>query len=102
VSTYIFSGTSIPIVCKAAVSERLTGHQVRTVPVLDRSHYTPDPSAITVSIEAGSTAGWRGLVDVAIGIDDFGTCGPGDAVLAHHGFTADAVLARIREHLDRP
>ncbi|WUJ70281.1 transketolase [Kribbella soli] len=86
----------------AAVSERLTGHQVRTVPVLDRSHYTPDPSATTVSIEAGSTAGWRGLVDIAIGIDEFGTCGPGDAVLAHHGFTADAVLARIREHLDRP
>jgi transketolase len=87
-----------------AVSERLTGdgHQVRTVPVLDRSHYTPDPLATTVSIEAGSTAGWRGLVDVAIGIDEFGTCGPGDAVLAHHGFTADAVLARIHEYLDRP
>jgi transketolase len=88
----------------AAVGDRLTvaGHQVRTVSVLDRSQYTPDPDATTVSIEAGSTAGWSGLVDLAIGIDEFGTCGPGDEVLAHHGFTVGSVLARIRAHLDRP
>jgi hypothetical protein len=74
----------------------------RTVSVLDRSRYTPDPQATTVSIEAGSTAGWDGLVDLAIGIDEFGTCGPGNEVLAHHGFTIDSVLVRIREYLDRP
>jgi transketolase len=87
----------------AAVSNRLTaaGHLVRTVSVLDRSRYTPDPQATTVSIEAGSTAGWDGLVDLAIGIDEFGTCGPGNEVLAHHGFTIDSVLVRIREYLDR-
>ena len=88
----------------AAVSNRLTaaGHLVRTVSVLDRSRYTPDPQATTVSIEAGSTAGWDGLVDLAIGIDEFGTCGPGNEVLAHHGFTIDSVLVRIHEYLDRP
>lgn len=88
----------------AAVGDRLTseGHFVRTVAVLDRSQYSPDPLATTISIEAGSTAGWRGLVDLAIGLDEFGTCGPGNEVLAHHGFTVDSVLAKIHEHLDRP
>ncbi len=41
-------------------------------------------------------------MDLAIGIDEFGTCGPGDEVLAHHGFTVDSVLAKIHEHLGRP
>ncbi|WP_296606447.1 hypothetical protein, partial [Nocardioides sp.] len=67
----------------------------------DRGRYTPDASATTVSIEAGSTSGWAGLVDVAIGIDDFGASGPGGEVMARHGFTTDAVLARVRQHLDR-
>ncbi|MGH3950519.1 MAG: transketolase-like TK C-terminal-containing protein, partial [Pseudonocardiaceae bacterium] len=67
---------------------------------LDRSRYTPDPSATRVSIEAGITSGWTGLVDLAIGIDGFGSSGSGSEVMAHHGFTVDAVLARIREHLD--
>lgn len=88
----------------AAVGDRLTaeGHVVRTIAVLDRSLYEPDPQATTISIEAGTTAGWRGVVDLAIGIDEFGTCGPGDEVLAHHGFTVDSVLAKIHEHLGRP
>lgn len=88
----------------AAVRDRLRadGHSVRLVQVLDRSRYVPDPRATRVSIEAGSTAGWRGLVDLAIGIDEFGTSGPGSEVLARHGLTVDAVLARIRDHVARP
>ncbi|MFD7155570.1 transketolase [Kribbella sp. NPDC059898] len=84
-----------------AVAERLRtlGYSVRVVPVLDRSQYVPGMAPTTVSIEAGSTAGWSGLVDVAIGIDSFGSSGPGDEVMAHHGFTAEQVVARIQDHL---
>ena len=66
---------------------------------LDRSRFVPDPAAHTISIEAGSTAGWKASVDLTIGIAEFGHSGPGDEVMAHHGFTVDAVLARIREYL---
>jgi transketolase len=93
--------TGSEVALGAAVAEALAaeGLETRLVSAMDRSTYVSDPGAFTVSLEAGSTVGWRGLVDLAIGIDEFGTCGPGDEVMAHHGFTATAVLARIREHL---
>ena len=53
-----------------------------------------DYDAVTISIEAGSTAGWQGLVDLAIGIDEFGTCGPGGEVMASYGFTAEPEVER--------
>ncbi|GAB3197636.1 transketolase [Nocardioides hungaricus] len=84
-----------------AVAERLReeGYGARVVSVLDRTHYAPDPGVTTVSLEAGATAGWAGLVDLAIGLDGFGDSGPGDEVMAHHGFTVDTVAERIRAHL---
>ncbi|WP_427891814.1 transketolase [Kribbella sp. GL6] len=84
-----------------AVADRLRthGYSVRVVPVLDRSQYAPGTAPTTVSIEAGTTAGWTGLVDVAIGIDSFGSSGPGDEVMAYFGFTVDQVVARIQDHL---
>ncbi len=55
-----------------------------------------------VAIEAGTTRGWRGVVGdrgLVVGIDRFGESGPEKALLAHFGFTAEAVAARVREHL---
>ncbi len=78
------------------------GISVRTVSAMDRSSYRPDRSVPRVSIEAGVTSGWRGLVDLAIGVDEFGASGPGGAVLAHFGLTADAIVARITQLLDDP
>jgi len=80
---------------------RSEGHGVRVVAALDRSRYTPNRSATTVSIEAGTTSGWSGLVDLAIGIDEFGASGPGGDVMAHHGFTVDEVTTRVRDYLNR-
>jgi transketolase len=48
-----------------------------------------------VSIEAGSTFGWSRWVDRSIGIDGFGASGPGGEVLAHFGFAAEPVAARV-------
>ena len=53
----------------------------RLVPVLDRSEYTPSSGVTTVSVEAGATSGWQGIVDLAIGIDTFGDSGKGDEVM---------------------
>lgn len=95
------TGSEVPLAAAAAARLAAAGYSARVVPVLDRSRYTPDPSVPTVSLEAGSTAVWAGLVDLAIGINEFGDSGPGDDVMAHHGFTVDQVAARIREYLDR-
>ncbi len=97
----VATGSEVWLAAAVADVLRGEGHAVRVVSALDRSRYTPDPAATRVSIEAGSTSAWSGIVDVAIGIDDFGVSGPGEDVLAFHGFTVDAVLPKIREHLAR-
>ena len=68
---------------------------------MDRSAYTPDVTVPRVSIEAGVTTGWSGLVDLAVGIDEFGASGPGDEVMAHYGLApgliADKVLTLLAD-----
>ena len=95
----VSTGSEVALAADVAEALRADGYSVRVVSALCRSRYVPDPSAATVSIEAGSTDGWTGLVDVAIGLDSFGASGPGDEVMAHHGFTVDGVLPRILAHL---
>jgi transketolase len=60
------------------------------------------PSAIRrrVSIEAGVTGLWAGLVGLdgkAIGIDRFGLSAPGGTVFKELGVTVDAVVQAVRE-----
>jgi len=95
----VATGSEVALGEEVARALTAEGHSVRLVSAMDRSTYTPDPDATIISLEAGSTMGWRGLVDLAIGVDEFGTCGPGGKVMAHHGLTATAVLTRIREYL---
>ena len=97
----VATGSEVSLADEVATVLRKDGYGVRVVSAFDRSHYTPSSTATTISIEAGRTSGWEGLVDLAIGLDAFGDSGKGDEVMAHHGFTADAVLARIRTHLSR-
>ena len=49
-----------------------------------------------LAVEAGATLGWERYVDVAIGIDHFGTSAPGGKVLAEFGFTPANVAAQAR------
>lgn len=95
----VATGSEVSLAAEVAEVLRAEGHGVRVVSALDRSRYTPDRSVPTVSLEAGNTAGWAGLVDLAIGIEDFGDSGPGAEVMAHHGFTAEQVAARVRDYL---
>jgi transketolase len=95
----VATGSEVHLAEAVAEGLRSDGYNVGVVSPLDRTRYTPAAGATRISIEAGVTAGWDGIVDLAIGLDDFGTCGPGDEVLAHHGFTTDAVLGKVRSHL---
>lgn len=97
----VATGSEVSLAVEVAKVLRADGYGVRVVSAVDRSTFTPDPSTTTVSIEAGSTGGWSGHVDLAIGIDEFGVSGPGDGVMARFGFTVDMVAARVCEHLDR-
>ncbi len=59
--------------------------------------------ALLVSIEAGSTLGWErhtGRGGLNIGLDQFGASAPGKDVMAHFGFTAEAIIPQIHEHLE--
>ncbi|MBM4372920.1 MAG: transketolase, partial [Deltaproteobacteria bacterium] len=54
-----------------------------------------------VSLEAGSTMGWRDLVGdqgLCIGLDRFGASAPPEVLAEKLGFTPAAVAARIRTH----
>ena len=95
------TGSEVSLAVGAAELLRADGIGTRVVPVLDRSEYVPTPNRITVSLEAGATAGWKGIVDLPIGIDEFGDSGKGDEVMAHHGFTPEKVAMRIGAFLGR-
>ncbi len=55
-----------------------------------------------ISIEAGSTIGWKKYVGdegIAIGIDDFGASAPGDTLMEKLGFTVENVIKNVKEIL---
>ena len=57
------------------------------------------PGIFNVAIEAGSALGWEryvGLDGLVIGMKSFGASAPYKEVLAHFGFTVDAVVAAAK------
>jgi len=55
-----------------------------------------------VSIEAGSTRLWAGIVGydaLKIGVDDFGTSAPAEAVAKEKGLDLDSVVTKIRNYI---
>jgi transketolase len=57
-----------------------------------------------VAIEAGATHGWHkyiGLDGIAIGVDHFGASAPGEIVLEKFGFTAENIVTKARELLEK-
>ncbi|MDD4868744.1 MAG: hypothetical protein PHQ28_17040, partial [Mycobacterium sp.] len=53
----VSTGSEVALALNVAEALRADGYSVRVVSALCRSRYVPDPSATTVSIEAGSTDG---------------------------------------------
>ncbi len=59
---------------------------------------------LLVSIEAGATLGWErytGRHGLNIGLDRFGASAPAEDLFAHFGFTAQAIVPRIRAALKK-
>jgi len=68
-----------------------------------RRHLLP-PGGRRVSIEAGVTDGWRGIVGergLAIGVDRYGESAPAEVLAEHFGLTGEAVAKRVREWAPR-
>lgn len=60
------------------------------------------PSLPVVAVEAGHPDGWRkytGRIGAVIGIARFGESAPGGELMKHFGFTADAVMAAVRQRV---
>ncbi len=58
---------------------------------------------LKVSVEAGVTLGWErhiGSNGIAIGIDTFGHSAPAEELFRHYGFTAEAIVSKIKAQLD--
>lgn len=97
------SGSEVDLALKAA--DRVHGKSVRVVSVLSLETFCSQPRAIKdilvprdariVACEAGRSMGWDGLADAFLGIEGFGESGPGAAVAAHLGLTAEALATLI-------
>jgi len=98
------SGSEVSLALVAADILAREGVSVRVVSVAWRERFEArrhvlETAGVTVAVEAGSTIGWRHLADAVVGVDRFGASGPGWAVAAHVGLTADAVAAAARSAL---
>jgi transketolase len=62
----------------------------------------PKDRRVRVAVEAGHGDYWRkwvGLDGAVVSLDRFGESGPGPDVLAHFGFSAEQIVATVKELL---
>ena len=105
------SEVSLAVAVADALAVQGIGADVVSMPCWERfdaqpSAYREDvlgSGALRVSIEAGTTMGWERYVGggLRIGIDSFGASGPIDALYAHFGLTAVAIVPKIIDELQR-
>lgn len=98
------TGSEVGVAVAAAELLRGDGVASRVISVPWRERFVEardrfGTAPLTVSVEAGVRTGWGGLTQEQVGIDEFGASGPGDTVLAHFGFTPQAVAERVRTTL---
>ncbi len=109
------TGSELDLAVGAAELLRDDGVAARVISVPWRERFVARRDAfgtapVTVSVEAGVRAGWRGVAGTGqVGIDEFGASGQGNHVLAHFGLTPGAVadevhaaLATRNDATDRP
>jgi len=108
--TLIATGSEVGISVDAAERLAKTGLHVRVVSMpcpqlflrqdeAFRRSLLP-PGGRRVSVEAGATGWWKGIVGdqgLTIGIDRFGESAPAEALAEHFGFTGEAIAERVRK-----
>ncbi|HEU4511610.1 MAG TPA: transketolase [Nocardioidaceae bacterium] len=98
------TGSEVGVAMAAADLLREEGVAARVISVPWRERFVDvrasfGTAPVTVGVEAGVRNGWGALTQHQVGIDEFGASGPGDTVLAHFGFTPQAVAERVRTTL---
>ena len=69
-----------------------------------KNEVLPPAVKARVSVEAGTTFGWRehvGPYGETVGRDDFGASAPYKTILEHFGFTVDNVVAKARDTMKK-
>jgi transketolase len=108
----VATGSEVEVAC--AVAEALEGEgvgvDVISMPCMElfagqddgyRADLLP-ANALKVSIEAGATMGWErwvGSDGLTIGLDRFGASAPAEDLYAKFGFTAEAIVPKIKAKL---
>jgi transketolase len=106
----IATGSEVDISIQAARILAASGTPVRVVsmPSADvfeaqdesyRQAVLPDSLRARVAVEAGHVDYWRkwvGLDGAVVGMTTFGESGPGGEVMAHFGFTPEAIVAAVK------
>ena len=106
----IASGSEVSLALEA--QEKLNAQNIKTrvvsMPSWDifdrqpedyRNSVLPPETKARISIEAGSTLGWRRYVGTegdTIGIDHFGASAPGELLMKKFGFTVDNIVNRAK------
>ncbi len=87
----------VSVVCTELFDEQGATYRAELLPA----------DALIVSVEAASTFGWERYTGNAvypagltIGIDSFGASAPAKDLFAHFGFTADAIVSKIKHKLN--
>ncbi len=109
--TLIATGSEVHVAVEVQKLLAKSGRQVRVVsaPCWDAFERQPaskrdavvGPTTKIVTLEAGRTSGWGGVVGrngLAIGIDRFGASAPYEKLTEAFGLTAEKVAAQILEH----
>ncbi|MEE4351152.1 MAG: transketolase [Pacificimonas sp.] len=113
---FIATGSEVHLALEAAARLEAggTGCDVISMPCWERFAAQPDAyreellpnvppgEILRVSVEAGVTQGWAEHVmanGLAIGLDRFGASAPAGDLFERFGFTPDAVVARVKDHL---
>jgi transketolase len=107
------SGSEVSLACEAAATLEADGVATRVVSVPCQELFAQQPAdyqdalvpadgPLLVAVEAGiaqSYRRWVGRRGIVHGMESFGASAPYGDLAKHFGFTADALLARIREAL---
>ena len=108
----IATGSEVEVACDtaAALEADGIGADVISMPCMElfaqqdeayRADLLPG-EVLKVSIEAGSTLGWErytGTDGLQIGLDRFGASAPAEDLFAKFGFTAEAIVPKIKTAL---
>ena len=104
------SGSEVSLACEAASALNAEGTPARVVSVPCQELFAqqpeeyqlslvPDDGTLVVAVEAAhaqSFRRWVGRRGIIHGMESFGASGPHTALGKHFGYTAEALLARIR------